>query len=89
MLFFTDGATEQRTRRGDRLGDVLFEDLTDRACSGGLIVAETVRRLVEALLDQTADKQPDDDATLVLLEWRGPASTFRAAAAPVCSSDAA
>ena len=73
VLFFTDGATEQRTSRGPRLGDELFEDLAERACSAGLIVAETVRRLVASLLDQNDGKQPDDDATVVLVEWRGPA----------------
>ena len=72
VLFFTDGATEQRTRRGTRIGDALFEDLVERACTSGLMVAETVRRLVESLLAQTASKEPDDDATLVLLEWHGP-----------------
>ncbi len=33
VLLFTDGATEQRTRHGVRLGDTLFEDLVERACS--------------------------------------------------------
>jgi len=72
VLLFTDGATEQRTRRGGRLGDVLFVDLVDRACAPGLIVAETVRRLVEALLGQIEGTAPDDDATLLLVEWDGP-----------------
>ena len=72
VLLFTDGATEQRTRRGSRLGDELFEDLVGRACGRDLFVAETVRRLVEALLEQIEGKAPDDDATLLLVEWNGP-----------------
>jgi serine phosphatase RsbU (regulator of sigma subunit) len=71
VLLFTDGATEQMTGRGSRIGDVLFEDLVARACASGLMVAETVRRLVEALLNQTDGEAPDDDATLFMVEWTG------------------
>ena len=58
VLFFTDGATEQRTHSGTRIGDALFEDLAERACNSGVMVAETVRRLVESLLDQTPARNP-------------------------------
>lgn len=73
VLFYTDGATEQRTPDGSRLGDMLLEDLVERVSSADVIVAETVRSPVPALLDQIGGQEPDDDATLVLLEWHWPA----------------
>ncbi len=58
VLFFTDGVTEQRTRDGTRLGETMFQDLVERTSSAGLVVAQTVRRLVEARLDQTPAMNP-------------------------------
>jgi serine phosphatase RsbU (regulator of sigma subunit) len=71
VLFYTDGVVEGRQTAGveafglERLGDLLVRHVMD-----GMGLAETLRRLVHAVLDHH-DHDLRDDATMVLLEYRG------------------
>ncbi|GAB3682222.1 PP2C family protein-serine/threonine phosphatase [Angustibacter aerolatus] len=69
VLLYTDGAIEARSPEGrffgvDHLADLLLRHLAD-----GMPAPETMRRVVNALLEHH-DDQLSDDATLLLLEWR-------------------
>ena len=69
VLFYTDGMTEARSPAGDRFGRQRLVDLLGRHLAGGLPAPETMRRVVRALLEHQQG-QLDDDATLLLAEWR-------------------
>jgi serine/threonine protein phosphatase PrpC len=69
VLFYTDGVTEARSPAGVFFGDRALVDLLGRNIASGLPAPETMRRVVRALLDHQQG-QLDDDATLLLLEWR-------------------
>ncbi len=70
VVFFTDGVTEARSPDGNFFGTDRLADLVSRASAGGNPPPETLRRLVHSILDhQAADLQ--DDATAVLVEWKG------------------
>jgi len=69
LLFYTDGVVE--ARRGDRAyGEARLTTDIERVLNDGVPVPEVVRRLNLRLTDWRGGV-PDDDATLVLLEWRG------------------
>jgi serine phosphatase RsbU (regulator of sigma subunit) len=69
VLLFTDGVVEQEAADGDQLGfDRLAEHL-ERQCAAGTDAAETVRRLAATLI--RPDQGLRDDATLLLVEWKG------------------
>jgi serine phosphatase RsbU (regulator of sigma subunit) len=69
VLMHTDGVTEARSLEGDFFGADRLADFVGRAAAAGMAPAETMRRLVHALLDhQCGDLQ--DDATMLLVEWR-------------------
>ncbi len=70
VLFYTDGVTEARAPDGDFFGPERLVDLISRHLAGGLPAPETMRRVVRALLAHHQD-QLSDDATILLLEWRG------------------
>jgi Stage II sporulation protein E (SpoIIE) len=69
IIAFTDGVVE--ARRGmeffgvDRLGDFVA-----REAAAGQIAPETLRRLTQAILEHQ-DGALQDDATAMLVEWRG------------------
>jgi hypothetical protein len=70
VVFFTDGVTEARAPDGTFFGVDRLADLLSRASAGGNPPPETLRRLVHSILDhQAGDLQ--DDATAVLVEWKG------------------
>lgn len=78
VLFFTDGVTEARSPEGDFFGEARLAELVARAAAGGSPPPETMRRLIHSILDHQ-DGRLQDDATIVLVEWRsGSAETMQA-----------
>jgi serine phosphatase RsbU (regulator of sigma subunit) len=71
VLFFTDGVVEERLEGGQQFGEARLLELVAQTSAGGLSVAETVRRLSHALMDARGGRT-SDDASLLLVEWRGP-----------------
>jgi hypothetical protein len=71
VLFFTDGVVEARAPTGEEFGRERLADLLVRAVSTGQTPAETLRLLAHAVVDHQAGVF-QDDATLVLLVWKGP-----------------
>lgn len=70
IVFFTDGVTEARSPDGTFFGADRLIDLVSRTSAGGTPPPETLRRLMHSILDhQGGDLQ--DDATAVVLEWKG------------------
>ncbi|MFI7072630.1 PP2C family protein-serine/threonine phosphatase [Micromonospora sediminicola] len=74
VLLYTDGITEARDRDGNTFGLDRLTDFTQRALADHLPAAETVRRLVHAILEHQDDRL-QDDATVLLLHWIGPPGT--------------
>ncbi|MFI7075512.1 PP2C family protein-serine/threonine phosphatase [Micromonospora sediminicola] len=74
VLLYTDGITEARDRDGNTFGLDRLADFTQRALADQLPAAETVRRLVHAILEHQDDRL-QDDATVLLLHWIGPPGT--------------
>ncbi len=70
VLAYTDGVTEARTPAGELFGAERLGEFVARAEAAGEQPAETMRRLSGALLDHQRGELRDD-ATQVLLEWRG------------------
>jgi serine phosphatase RsbU (regulator of sigma subunit) len=70
VLFFTDGLIEEHHRGGAEFGETRLRDLIERAGLDGGPVQETVRRLSHSLMLERGGIT-SDDATLLLLEWRG------------------
>ena len=70
VLFYTDGLVEGGRRGGPRFGADRLGDLLARAHFEGLACAETVRQLGRKVLEH-ADYELNDDATMLLVEWRG------------------
>lgn len=68
LLFYTDGVTEARTGSGDRFGLDRLVDLIERHAGSGLPAPELLRRLAHAVVDHQGGL-PDDDATLLLVQW--------------------
>lgn len=72
VVLYTDGITEARRVGGSQFGIDRFTDFLTRHHAAGLPVPETLRRLVQAVLDyHHGDLQ--DDATVLMCEWLGPA----------------
>ncbi|MFD3502571.1 PP2C family protein-serine/threonine phosphatase [Streptomyces sp. NPDC058678] len=72
LLLYTDGITEARDLRGREFGLAQFTDFIIRHHADGLPVPETLRRLMQAVLDHHHGRL-SDDATVLFLEWHGPA----------------
>jgi len=70
VLFFTDGLVEEHKRGGDEFGETRLRELIERAEHDGGPVQETVRRLSRALMLERGGATTDD-ATLLLVEWKG------------------
>jgi serine phosphatase RsbU (regulator of sigma subunit) len=70
VLFFTDGLIEEHNLGGEEFGETRLRDLIERSGLDGGPVQETVRRLSHSLMLERGGVT-SDDATLLLLEWRG------------------
>ncbi|HVF19023.1 MAG TPA: PP2C family protein-serine/threonine phosphatase [Mycobacteriales bacterium] len=70
VLLYTDGVVEARSPDGEFFGVDRLVDLVVRHLAGGLPAPETMRRVVRELLDHQQGPL-SDDATLLMLEWRG------------------
>jgi serine phosphatase RsbU (regulator of sigma subunit) len=70
VLFYTDGITEARDEMGREFGLRRFTDLVARGAVDGYPAPETLRRLMRAVLAHQHSRL-QDDATALLLEWRG------------------
>jgi hypothetical protein len=70
VIFYTDGITEARSPAGELFGIRRLVDLLVRTHAAALPAPETLRRVVHALLGHQQN-QLSDDATLLLVEWRG------------------
>lgn len=70
ILLFSDGVIEARSAEGEFFGVDRLADLITRESAAGNPPPETMRRLVQAILGHQAGEL-QDDATTVLVEWRG------------------
>ncbi|MFD5231128.1 PP2C family protein-serine/threonine phosphatase [Streptomyces qaidamensis] len=71
IVLYTDGITEARRSGGREFGLARFTDFLIRHHADGLPVPETLRRLIQAVLEYH-DGHLQDDATVLLCEWIGP-----------------
>jgi serine phosphatase RsbU (regulator of sigma subunit) len=69
LLLYTDGITEARSPQGEFFGEQRLADFISAAAAAGDPAPETVRRLMGHVLHHQAD-QLQDDASIVILEWR-------------------
>ncbi|MET7952327.1 PP2C family protein-serine/threonine phosphatase, partial [Micromonospora sp. NPDC005324] len=72
VLLYTDGIIEARTPDGETFGTERLVEFATRAVADQLPLPETARRLVHAILEHQDDRL-QDDATVLLAEWRSPA----------------
>jgi serine phosphatase RsbU (regulator of sigma subunit) len=70
VLFYTDGVIEEDRRGGAEFGATRLRDLVQQVSNDNEPVQETVRLLSRALMRERGGVT-SDDATLLLLEWRG------------------
>lgn len=71
VLFFTDGVVEERLTDGLQFGEARLRRLVEQTSADRLSVAETVRLLSHSLMAARGGRT-SDDASLLLVEWRGP-----------------
>jgi len=72
VVFYSDGIIEARNAAGQEFGLNRFVDFIVRRTADGLSAPETLRRLVRGVLDYH-NGHLQDDATVLLVEWRGDA----------------
>lgn len=72
LLFFTDGVIEAHGPSGDPFGSDRLADLVGRESLSGQPAAEILRRASHAVLEHLGESL-SDDATLLIVEWEGPA----------------
>ncbi|WP_236700508.1 PP2C family protein-serine/threonine phosphatase [Allosalinactinospora lopnorensis] len=68
LVFYTDGVVEARSPVGELFGLERFTDFIIRREADGLAPPETLRRLIQTILDHH-DGRLQDDATVLLVEW--------------------
>jgi hypothetical protein len=76
LLLYTDGVTEARDAGSKEFGLHRFTDFIIRRHADGLPVPETLRMLMNAILDYH-DGRLRDDATVLFCEWHGPTRNQR------------
>ena len=81
LLLYTDGIIEARSPSGEEFGVDRLIDFATTAAADQLPPPETTRRLVHAILDYQDDRL-QDDATVLLAQWRDAAPTDSDAAQP-------
>jgi hypothetical protein len=69
VLLYTDGVVEARFADGVEFGLERFTDFIIRSSAGGQRPAEVLRLLIHSILDHQSN-QLQDDATILLFEWR-------------------
>jgi serine phosphatase RsbU (regulator of sigma subunit) len=69
LMLYTDGITEARSPEGEFFGEQRLADFISAAAAANDPAPETVRRLMRHVLQHQAD-QLQDDASIVILEWR-------------------
>ncbi|WP_435841331.1 PP2C family protein-serine/threonine phosphatase [Streptomyces fagopyri] len=72
IVLYTDGITEARRPGDSEFGLERFTEFLIRHHAEGLPVPETLRRLMKAVLDYHHGEL-QDDATVLMCEWLGPA----------------
>jgi hypothetical protein len=70
IVLYTDGVVDARSAEGTFFGVEQLVDFIATASSAGAPPPETVRMLLHAILDHHGGVL-DDDATVMLVEWRG------------------
>lgn len=81
LLLYTDGIVEARSADGEQFGIDRLIEFAMRAVADQLPPPETTRRLVHAILRHQDDRL-QDDATVLIAEWRSPASPHSDAEPP-------
>jgi Stage II sporulation protein E (SpoIIE) len=71
VLMFTDGVVEERLDGGEQFGERRLREMLEQTSAQGLSAVETVRRLSHALM-AARHGRTSDDASLMLVEWKGP-----------------
>lgn len=69
VVFYTDGIVEARSPDGEFFGEERLAAFIHEASKEGDTAPETLRRLMRRVLTHQAD-QLQDDASIVVLEWR-------------------
>jgi serine phosphatase RsbU (regulator of sigma subunit) len=87
ILLYTDGIVEARSAQGEQFGVERLIDFAAAAVADRLPLPETTRRLVHAILDYQDDRL-QDDATVLLAEWRKPAPPHSEASPPAAPNRA-
>jgi hypothetical protein len=72
VLFLTDGVIEARSPEGEFFGRARLARLWHEVATDGELPSEILRRLCHALVDHQQGRL-QDDATLLLVVWKGPA----------------
>jgi serine phosphatase RsbU (regulator of sigma subunit) len=69
VLLYTDGIVEARAPDGAFFGEERLADFVVRAEAAGNAPPEMLRQLMRSVMDHQAG-QLQDDASIVVLEWR-------------------